>query len=392
MLLLWMSPFNRSADLAFGPPAIFVTDVKVNATPEGDPEASWKGCGLSGSEARQQPMNPQRPAAYPDNPSAKGPTPVATITAKPRTRRSSNAAVVTETKASRTSANAAVELSRDELIESHVALVEHIVLRLSAGFPRHVDRSELVSAGMIGLVEAADRFDAERGIPFSRFAATRIRGAMLDAVRTADWAPRSVRSLARDAETAEQNLASKLGRTPTLAEVAEVVGVSTRELEQLREQVNRGVVMTLDQAYGEDASMPLVATIVDPTSPEPDMVVETAERISYLRDAVAALPERHRDVIQGYFLDGKTSQEIADDLGITQSRVSQLRADALEMMKEGLEAQYVPKDSTRPVGRVARRKTRYAASIARQTSWKARVTLTAGAALDSRQLPYVAEA
>jgi RNA polymerase sigma factor FliA len=283
-------------------------------------------------------------------------------------------------------------VDRNALIESHVALVEHVVLRLSAGFPRHVDRSELVSAGMIGLVEAADRYDPSRGIPFSRFAATRIRGAMLDSVRTADWAPRSVRAAARDAEHAEQHLASKLGRTPQVDEVAEAAGMSTRELSQLRDQVNRGVLMTLDHAYGDDASMPLVATIVDPDSPDPDLVLESTERAAYLRDAVAALPERHRDVIQGYFLDGRTSQEIAEDLNITQSRVSQLRADALEMMREGLEAQYSQRDNDRPVGRVARRKSRYASDIARQSSWKARVTLTANNGLDARPLPYVAEA
>jgi RNA polymerase sigma factor for flagellar operon FliA len=283
-------------------------------------------------------------------------------------------------------------VSRNELIETHVALVEHVVLRLSAGFPRHVDRSELVSAGMIGLVEAADRYDPSRGIPFSRFAATRIRGAMLDSVRTADWAPRSVRSAARDAESAEQLLASKLGRTPTLEEVAEAVGASPTELSQLRDQVNRGVLMTLDHAYGDDASMPLVATIVDPDSPDPDLVLESTERTAYLRDAVAALPERHRQVIQGYFLEGKTSQEIAEDLGITQSRISQLRADALEMMRDGLEAQYQQRDDDRPIGRVARRKSRYATAIARQSSWKARVTLSAANGLDARPLPYVADA
>lgn len=283
-------------------------------------------------------------------------------------------------------------VDRNALIESHVALVEHVVLRLSAGFPRHVDRSELVSAGMVGLVEAADRFDPGRGIPFSRFAATRIRGAMLDAVRTADWAPRSVRSLARDAEAAEQHLASRLGRTPRTTEIAAAVGVSPDELDQLRDQVNRGIVMTLDHAYGEDTTIPLVATIVDPTAPEPDTVIESTERSAYLRDAVAALPDRHRQVIQGYFLDGKTSQRIAEELGITQSRVSQLRADALEMMREGLEAQYRPRDPERPVGRVARRKSRYASAIARQSSWKARVTMAAGHAPDARSLPYVADA
>lgn len=281
---------------------------------------------------------------------------------------------------------------RNELIESHVDLVEHVVLRLAASFPRHVDRSELISAGMVGLVEAAERFDPGRGIPFSGFAATRIRGAVLDCVRTADWAPRSVRSTARRAEVAEQQLASSLGRTPRTAEVAEAAGLSTDELDRLRGQVDRGVLMTLDQAYAEDTTIPLVATIIDPDSPEPYLVIESRERLAYLRDAVAALPERHQRVIEGYFLDGRTSQELAEELDITQSRVSQLRADALEMMREGLDAQYRSREQDRPVGRVARRKRRYASTIARQRNWRARVTLPPTGTDDERLLPAAAEA
>src|SRR5215218_2090654 len=103
-----------------------------------------------------------------------------------------------------------------KLIEDHLPLVRHVVFQVAVNFARHVDREELATAGALGLVEAARRYDETRGVPFDRFAAQRIRGAILDAVRAADWAPRSVRMLARKLEAVEQRLATQLGRVPSL--------------------------------------------------------------------------------------------------------------------------------------------------------------------------------
>jgi RNA polymerase sigma factor for flagellar operon FliA len=264
--------------------------------------------------------------------------------------------------------------STHALIEKHVPMVEQIVLRLAAGFPRHIDRGELVSAGVLGLTEAAARFDPDRGIPFAAFASRRIRGAVLDLMRSTDWAPRSVRAAARATDAAEQDLANRLGRSPRAAELAAATGMTMDELAELRARVERGVVIALDKSYGED-SEPLVVTIVDEAVGDPQDAVERSEHRAYLRDAVRALPERHREVIVGYFLEGRTSEDIADSLGITQSRVSQLRADALEMLREGIEAQYEPRPTKAPSGRVERRKSQYAAAIARSSSFSARVTV-----------------
>jgi RNA polymerase sigma factor for flagellar operon FliA len=260
------------------------------------------------------------------------------------------------------------------LIEQHVPMVEQIVLRLASGFPRHVDRGELVSAGVLGLTEAAARFDPERGIPFAAFANRRIRGAVLDLMRSTDWAPRSVRAAARAADAAEQDLANRLGRSPHAAELATATGMTLDELAELRARVERGVVIALDRTYGED-SEPLVVMIVDDTVGDPQDAVERSEHRAYLRDAVRALPDRHREVIVGYFLEGRTSEDIAETLGITQSRVSQLRADALEMLRDGIEAQYQPRPTKAPSGRVERRKSQYAAAIARSSSFAARVSV-----------------
>ena len=106
------------------------------------------------------------------------------------------------------------------LIEEHLPLVSHVVFQVAVNFPRHVEREELARAGALGLVEAAKRFDESRGVPFNRFAAQRIRGAIIDAVRAADWAPRSVRALARSLDQAELELANRLGRAPSVAETA----------------------------------------------------------------------------------------------------------------------------------------------------------------------------
>jgi RNA polymerase sigma factor for flagellar operon FliA len=263
-------------------------------------------------------------------------------------------------------------------IEEHLPLVKHIVFQVAVHFPRHVDREELARAGALGLVEAARRYDGDRGVPFERFAAQRIRGAILDAVRAADWAPRSVRNLARRLEAAEQRLASQLGRVPSPAEMADELGITRAELDRLQDRMFRSVVLALEHEVNDDSDedMTLVDVLTDKNSVEPLEELETRELLGYLRDAVDLLPERQRLVIVGYFLEGRTSQELARFLGVTESRVSQLRSEALQMLKEGIEAQYTGQATARPdqsVGRVARRKATYASAIAEASEWKNRL-------------------
>ena len=255
-----------------------------------------------------------------------------------------------------------------EMIEANLPLVKHIVFQVAVHFPRHVDRDELARSGALGLVEAARRYDEDRGVPFERFAAQRIRGAILDSVRAADWAPRSVRSLARKLENTEQRLATDLGRVPNKEEIAEALGMSQSELNRLQDRRYRSVVLALEHETSDEVEkdLTLVDVLVDEQSPEPSNELESRELHGYLRDAVALLPERHRLVVVGYFLEGHTSQDLADFLGVTESRVSQLRSEALLMLQEGIEAQYVADtpDPSEVTGRVARRKAVYAKGIA----------------------------
>ncbi|MCP3935833.1 MAG: FliA/WhiG family RNA polymerase sigma factor [Actinomycetia bacterium] len=262
-------------------------------------------------------------------------------------------------------------------IEANLPLVKHVVFQVAVHFPRHVEREELARAGALGLVEASQRYDESRGVPFERFAAQRIRGAILDSVRAADWAPRSVRNLARKLEQAEQRMANRLGRLPSADELAEELDMERERLDRLQDRVHRSVVLALDHyvAPDDDEELTLVDVLSDPVTLEPDADVELREMRGYLRDAVHLLPERHRAVIVGYFLEGATSLELARYLGVTESRISQLRSEALIMLREGIEAQYdgTVQSPDEVKGRVARRKAKYATAINEASSWKGRV-------------------
>ncbi len=272
-----------------------------------------------------------------------------------------------------------ITMEQTRLIEHHLPLVKHIVFQVAVHFPRHVEREELARAGALGLVEAARRFDESRGVPFERFAAQRIRGAILDAVRAADWAPRSVRNLARRLETVEQRMASQLGRIPTAAEMAEELGMSRDELDHLQARLFRSVVLALEHEVldATEEDLTLVDVISDRSCVEPLEELESRELHAYLRDAVGLLPERHRLVIVGYFLEGRTSQDLARFLGVTESRISQLRSEALAMLREGIEAQYRTTPAEPATGRVARRKASFAAAIGEASPWQDRLSALA---------------
>ena len=259
------------------------------------------------------------------------------------------------------------------LVEQHLPLVEQVVLRVSSSFPRFVDRGELISAGTLGLVEAALRFDAERGIPFGGFAVQRIRGAVLDVARSADWVPRSMRELARDAEQATHELAVEHREMPDERQVAERLGVEPGDLRRMQERITLGVTRSLDRGgdldHGEDADQ-----MVDRTSPSIEELLENTELHGYLRAALDSLPERLRIITVGLYLENRSFDELAELLGVTPSRISQLRSDAIDMIRHGMESQFRPSTGERPKGRVAIRQARYASDIAMHSDMVARLS------------------
>jgi RNA polymerase sigma factor FliA len=273
--------------------------------------------------------------------------------------------------------------SDDELVREHLPLVGYLVAEAASKLPGHVSRDDLTSAGMMALAQAARSFDAERGVPFARYASMRIRGGIIDELRGHDWASRSVRIKARQRGAGEETLAAVLGRHPTPQELANHLGVSLLELASGEGDVHRSVVLSL-QGFSEAGTLEGMLPHQDPG---PEEVLLNRERESYLLDAVAALPDRLRIVVQGYFFDERPMAEIATELGVTESRISQMRAEGLALLKDGMTAMLAPDQldaKDRPDGCVARRKAAYYATIAASSDYRARVTLSAAAARDKR--------
>lgn len=244
--------------------------------------------------------------------------------------------------------------AEEQLIRANLKLVGYAVAELGARIPRHVHRDDLVSAGMAGLAQAARTFDESRGVPFDRHARNRIKGALLDELRRADWATRSVRARARQVAQVTDQLAPTLGRAPMPVEVAGALGWDPREVITLADDVNRAVVLAFDGLTSDGVDM---SEALADTEPTPDEQLVERERRGYLVDAVAALPERLRHVIVGYFLEEKPMAELATELGVTESRISQMRTEALALLRDGIESQLEPEkaeaDEERSAGRRA---------------------------------------
>ena len=259
-------------------------------------------------------------------------------------------------------------------IESNVALVEHIVTRMSAGFPDHIERDDLVQAGMLALCETAGRYDPDRGVAFSTFAGRRIEGAILDVIRHEDWLPRSLRAKSRELNTVEQSLLEKRGETPDHRTVAEAADMTVKELSDLRSKVRRGVVMALDRPMNAgDGTSTLGDTIADADSTHPLAGLEDRELKAYIRSAIHLLPPRHRAVVVGYFLEERPMDELGALLGVTQSRISQIKDDALRRIREGIDAQYDEAPAEPSRRRRDRSRQEYAKAIAADSTAQSRL-------------------
>ncbi|GAC1313330.1 MAG: FliA/WhiG family RNA polymerase sigma factor [Acidimicrobiales bacterium] len=256
-------------------------------------------------------------------------------------------------------------LSEEDLIREHLDLVRKMVAQTTARVPSHVSRDDLLSAGMAGLAMAARAFDAARGVPFDRYAATRIRGAVIDELRSFDWASRPVRTKARALAATTESLTGRLGRAPTDAELAEAAGLSIAALGRLTDDVHRAVVLNYE-AILETGDSEVLLPYAD-GDPEEELL--TRERADCLTKAIDALPARLRTVVRGYFFEERTVTDIAEELGVTQSRVSQLRSEAIELLRDGVNSQLDPANVSplrRSTGRVSRRQAAYRATMAHQ--------------------------
>lgn len=263
--------------------------------------------------------------------------------------------------------------TQQDLVESNLPLVEHIVKRLTVRFPASFDRDDLVQTGTIGLIEASTRYDPSKGTAFSTFAGRRIEGAILDQLRRDDWAPRSVRSGERQlAEAEAEATARRRGARPGERELGEMLGMTTDEVHRLRGRIASASLDSLDRPVGRDDGITTLSeTVADRTGLGIEGDLDDRELRGYLRDAISLLPERHRLVIVGHFMEGRSMTELGDLLGVTQSRASQLKEDALRLIREGVRAQYRDPGAATP--RRTRREAQYTESLRHARSWRGRL-------------------
>ncbi|WP_296607235.1 sigma-70 family RNA polymerase sigma factor [Nocardioides sp.] len=256
----------------------------------------------------------------------------------------------------------AVNPDADRLAVENLPLVAHVVRETMARVPSHVDRNDLRSAGLVALVTAARSYDPARGVPFVRYAAPRIRGAMVDELRSIDWASRSVRRRSREIEEARARLAATMGEFPDDEAVAAALGLSNDEVVRADSEVSRAVVLPLDAGAQQG-----LADLLPGREPGPAERAEHLERVRYLADAVDELPERMQHVVRGYFLEERPMAELAAELGVTESRISQLRAEALVLLRDALAEAFDPhlaQPHPNPNGVAARRRLAYTSAVA----------------------------
>lgn len=227
---------------------------------------------------------------------------------------------------------------RDQLVISHVGLVKAMAHRLAQRLPSQVEMTDLISVGVLGLIDAAGRYRPSMGVPFDAFARRRVQGAMLDALRDLDWAPRSLRRMRRDLDATIARLRHDLAREPEEDEIADAMSLSAEEYAKVLDQVRSlelGAVRQLD-ATGEDGT-PLLELCID-SDEAPDAQLERTELRRLLAKAIMELPERERQILALYYEEEMTMAEIGAVIGVCESRVSQLRSLALSRLRTSMRA------------------------------------------------------
>lgn len=233
---------------------------------------------------------------------------------------------------------------RDRLVLHYAPLVKYVAGRVGTGLPAHVDVADLIQSGIFGLVDAIEKFEPERGLKFETYAMQRIRGAILDDLRSQDWVPRSVRSRARDVERALERLGGRLQRTPTDRELAAELKIGLGELRELYAQFQLTSVVALDEliAAGRaagSAGSSLAESLPDEGAEDPVASLVDQDSRRQLADAIAQLAERDRVVVTLYYFENLTLAEIGKVLGVTESRVCQLHTRAVLRLRTKINEQ-----------------------------------------------------
>ncbi len=232
------------------------------------------------------------------------------------------------------------KIAKDKLLVEYSKLVKYIADRIGYSLPASVDKNDLISSGIIGLIKAVETFDPERDIKFETYASHKIRGAILDELRTLDWVPRSVRSKSRQLQKAYASLENDLGRTPYDDEVCAHLDITEKEYERMLADVAPTTILSLEEALPSRSSdskeLTLIDTIEDPGSENPLAILGYAEVKRILKEAIQSLPEKEKLVVALYHFEELTLKEIGVVLDISESRVSQIHSKTILKLRAKL--------------------------------------------------------
>ena len=225
--------------------------------------------------------------------------------------------------------------ARDQLITHYAPLVTQVASRMIGRLPDTVELGDLVSYGMFGLIDAVEKFEVARGFKFETYAATRVRGAIIDELRAADWVPRSVRSKARTVDTATRELEQRLMRPVTDDDVAGVLGWDIGEVRSVRAQVALSHFAALD-GMSSESDHSSMDTVLSLSVPGASSSVEAREAQALLATAVQGVRDREQEVLRLYYYENLTLAQIGQIMGVTESRISQIHSGAVKKLRESL--------------------------------------------------------
>ena len=228
------------------------------------------------------------------------------------------------------------QVERDTLVTEHFDVVRYVVRSLRATLPAHIDIDELESAGQLGLLDAAEKFDQSKHVQFRSYAQFRIRGAILDSLRLSDWSPRTLRRMGRKVEDAMQSVSQRQGRLSSDEEIAAEMRLPLLEYQQLLGKLQHLEIGSLDAKLGDESEDQEVAYVAGPAQDEPLFRCLQGELQQHLAEAIDGLPERERLVISLTYFEEMNLKEVANVLGIGESRASQIRSSAVLHLRSSL--------------------------------------------------------
>jgi len=227
--------------------------------------------------------------------------------------------------------------AKKSLIENYLPLVEYVTNRMSIGLPKNVIKEDLASHGVMGLIDAIEKFDYLRGLQFETYASWRIRGAIIDGLRQGDWVPRSVREKAKKIEEAYQVLEQKHMRSITDAEICEYLDINEKEFAAMVQDISISAVFSLEEPLREEESETRMSLLIDQSAKQPESTVDDVFLKASLEKGIDRLTEKERTVVSLFYFEDLSLSEIAEVMSLSPSRISQLHSKAIQRLRGVLE-------------------------------------------------------